>query len=90
MPGICIKVRRARCVRVEAWDEEGKPLAIEAEDLLACVLQHEIDHLRGKLLVDYASFFEKTKIKKRLAQLKEQFRNDELSESKKQSCPLQL
>src|SRR4030042_462917 len=70
IPGICIKVKRAKKVVVVAQDEFAKSLTIEAQDLLACVLQHEIDHLKGKVIVDYASFLEKLKIKKRLAELK--------------------
>jgi len=70
VPGVCIKVKRAKAVVVEALDEDGKPITVEAKDLLACVLQHEIDHLKGKLIIDYASFIDKLKIKKRLSQLK--------------------
>lgn len=70
IPSVRIKVRRAKKILVKAQDEFGKPLSIEAEDLLACVLQHEIDHLNGKLIVDYASFFEKIKLGKKLEELK--------------------
>jgi peptide deformylase len=70
VPGICIKVKRADKVKIEALDEDGKPVDIDAEGLLACVFQHEIDHLKGKLIVDYASLFEKIKIKKALKELK--------------------
>lgn len=90
VPGICIKVKRARDIKVIAQDEFGKPVTIEAEDLLACVFQHEIDHLKGKLIVDYASFFEKIKIKKKLEELKRKARNDKLPESEAKSCQLQL
>lgn len=69
VPGVCIKVKRAKRVVVEALDEFGSPLRVETEDLLACVLQHEIDHLKGRLIVDYASFFDKVKIKKKLQRL---------------------
>lgn len=70
VPGICIKVKRAKHVWVEAKDEDDRTLNIEAKDLFACVLQHEIDHLKGKLIIDYASFLEKIRIKKKLAALK--------------------
>jgi len=70
VPGVCIKVKRANKVWLEALDENGKFLNVEAEGLLACVFQHEIDHLRGKLIVDYASFVEKIKIAKALKELK--------------------
>lgn len=70
VPGVCIKVKRAKKVLVQALDENGRPQEIEACDLFACVLQHEIDHLKGKLIIDYASFLEKLRIKKKLALLK--------------------
>jgi len=66
IPGVVIKVKRARKIILEALDPEGKSVKIEAEGLLACVFQHEIDHLEGKLIVDYASFFDKLKLKKKL------------------------
>ena len=70
VPGICIKVKRAKKVKLEALDESGEVLNLEAEGLLACVFQHEIDHLNGKLIVDYASILEKIKIVKALKELK--------------------
>jgi peptide deformylase len=69
LPGVCIKVKRAEKVRVKAQDEYGKPLNIEAQGLLACVFQHEIDHLKGKLIVDYASVLERIKINKALKEI---------------------
>ncbi len=64
LPGVCVKVKRAEKVKIKAQDEYGKPLNIEAQGLLACVFQHELDHLKGKLIVDYASVLEKIKINK--------------------------
>jgi len=90
VPGVCIKVKRAKKITVKGMDEKGKPLTLEAEDLLACVLQHEIDHLKGKLIVDYASFLEKIKIKNKLEELKKKAENESLLESKTKSCRLQL
>lgn len=69
VPGICIKVKRAEKIKVKAQDERGKLLNIEAQGLLACVFQHEIDHLKGKLIVDYASVLEKIRINKALKKL---------------------
>lgn len=69
VPGVCVKVKRARKVRVKALDEYGKNIEIQAQDLLACVLQHEIDHLKGRLIIDYAHFFERLKIGKALKKL---------------------
>ncbi|MDD5129910.1 MAG: peptide deformylase [Candidatus Omnitrophica bacterium] len=70
VPGVCVKVKRAKQVWVQAQDENSRFIEIEAKDLFACVLQHEIDHLKGKLIIDYASLLEKLRIKKRLADLK--------------------
>jgi peptide deformylase len=90
LPGICVKVRRANSVLVDALDEEGKKVKIDAAGLLACVMQHEIDHLKGKLIVDYASFLERLKVKKKLEELKQRSRDEGLSEPESQSCQLQL
>jgi peptide deformylase len=90
VPGVCIKVKRAKKVLVKAVDELGKPLEIEAEGLLACCLQHEIDHLHGRLIVDYASLLDKIKIKNKLRKLKKKAQNEKLPESETKSCQLQL
>ncbi len=50
-----IKIRRAKGVTVQYLDEEGAPAEIKAEGLLARVVQHEVDHLAGKLIIDYVS-----------------------------------
>lgn len=90
VPGVCIKVPRARKITVKALDEDGKDICVEAEDLLACVLQHEIDHLRGKLIVDYASLIDKLKFKKKLHELRKKSQVEKLSESETKSCKLHL
>ena len=90
IPGVCIKVKRSRKILVKALDEHGKPLEVEAEGLLACVLQHEIDHLRGKLIVDYASLLDKLKIKNKLQELKKKAKDEVMPQSKAKSCQLQL
>lgn len=89
VPGVCLKIKRAKHIIVRALDEDGKILKIEAQDLLACVFQHEIDHLKGRLIVDHASILEKVKIKRRLIALQKKA-NENLSESKTKSCQLQL
>ncbi|MEX0907145.1 MAG: peptide deformylase, partial [Gemmatimonadota bacterium] len=55
IPGLYEIVERAAAVRVEAVDEAGERLMIEAEDLLARILQHEVDHLDGILFLDRVS-----------------------------------
>lgn len=69
VPGVNVKVKRAKTVVLEALDERGKKVTIEAQDMLACVFQHELDHLKGKLIIDYSP--DKEKIKKKLESLKE-------------------
>ncbi len=55
VPGIFADVQRAEHIVVEAQDEFGKPIRIETEGLLSVCIQHEMDHLQGKLFVDYLS-----------------------------------
>jgi len=90
LPGVCIKVKRAKKVVIRAQDEDSKPITIEAEGLLACALQHEIDHLKGKLIIDYVSLFDKLKIKKKLKELKKRSEDERVPESETKSCKLQL
>lgn len=86
IPGICLKIRRAASITVIAGDENGNPVTINAEGLLSHILQHEIDHLRGRLIVDYASFFTRRRIKKKLAKMR---RTDEgLCQSEEKSYRL--
>lgn len=66
VPGIYDKVTRSQKVRVRTLDRSGKPLEIDAEGLLAVCIQHEMDHLEGKLFVDYLSELKRTRIRKKL------------------------
>jgi peptide deformylase len=66
VPGIFADVDRADRIRVEAQDAEGNPLAIEADGLLAVCIQHEMDHLVGKLFVDYLSPLKRELVRKTL------------------------
>jgi peptide deformylase len=90
IPGVCIKVKRKKKILVKALDENSQLVNIEAEDLLACVLQHEIDHLKGKLIVDYASFFERIKIRNKIEGLQKRTRDERLFKPETKSCKLQL
>ena len=67
VPGIYESVRRAERVRVKALDAEGKPFELEADGLLAVCIQHELDHLEGKVFVEYLSPLKLNRIKTRLA-----------------------
>ena len=66
VPGIFENVTRAERVKVTALDSAGEPFTLEAEGLLAVCIQHEIDHLDGKLFVDYLSELKRTRIRKKL------------------------
>ena len=78
IPGVYIKVKRAKKVEVVALDERGKPIHLEADGLMAFALQQEIDHLNGKMIIDYASLWERFKIKKALAEIKKGSANEKL------------
>jgi peptide deformylase len=66
VPGIYEKVTRAERVTVEALDIDGKPFILEADGLLAVCVQHEMDHLKGKVFVEYLSRLKQTRIKTKL------------------------
>ena len=65
VPGIYEKVTRAEKVTVRALDKEGKPFTLEAEGLLAICIQHEIDHLKGKVFVEYLSRLKQVRIRQK-------------------------
>ena len=66
VPGIYERVERADRVRVRALGRDGQAFELEAEGLLAVCIQHEIDHLDGKLFVDYLSQLKRQRIRKKL------------------------
>jgi peptide deformylase len=66
VPGIYDGVERSRAVRVTALDAGGEPQTIEAEGLLAVCIQHELDHLLGKVFVEYLSPLKRNRIKSKL------------------------
>lgn len=66
VPGFYETVERPARIRAKALDREGKAFELEADGLLAVCLQHEIDHLNGKLFVDYLSALKRERIKKKL------------------------
>lgn len=65
-PNVYAKVERAGTVTVEALDRDGQSFTMDAEGLLAICIQHEIDHLEGKLFVDYLSPLKRSRIRKKL------------------------
>ena len=67
VPGIYDGVERAVAVKVKALDRHGKDQQIEADGLLAVCIQHEMDHLMGKVFVEYLSTLKQGRIKTKLA-----------------------
>ncbi|NJI86892.1 MULTISPECIES: peptide deformylase [Shewanella] len=66
VPGIYAKVDRAEFITVTALDRDGNEFTIEADGLFAICIQHEIDHLKGKLFVDYLSPLKRQRIRQKL------------------------
>ncbi len=66
VPGYYETVERANHIRLRALGRDGKPFELEAKDLLAVCIQHELDHLEGKLFVDYISPLKRTRIRSKL------------------------
>ena len=66
IPGVYENVSRAEAVRIAAIDREGRPFELEAEGLLAVCIQHEIDHLDGRLFVDYLSPLKRNRIRRKM------------------------
>ena len=66
VPGVTEPVERARRIKVRALDLQGKSIEFAAEGLMAVCVQHELDHLEGKLFVDYLSELKRQRIRKKL------------------------
>jgi peptide deformylase len=67
VPGIYETVERAERVRVRAHDQHGKSFTLEAQGLLAVCIQHEMDHLKGKVFIEYLSPLKQQRIRGKLA-----------------------
>ena len=72
VPGYYEKVRRAEHIRVRAQDEHGETHEFDAEGLEAVCIQHEMDHLEGKLFVDYLSNLKRNRIRSKLVKAQKQ------------------
>ncbi|MCK4950985.1 MAG: peptide deformylase [Gammaproteobacteria bacterium] len=66
VPGVYETVKRADSIEVRALNQQGEPFEMKAEGILAVCIQHELDHLDGKLFVDYLSQLKKQRIRKKL------------------------
>lgn len=72
VPGFFENVARAEQIRIKAWDKDGNPYELDADSLLSICIQHEIDHLEGKLFVDYLSPLKRRRIKTKLDKIHKQ------------------
>ena len=72
VPETYADIERAQSIQVKALDREGISFEMQAEDLLAVCIQHEIDHLKGKLFVDYLSKLKQNRIRKKIEKIKSQ------------------
>ena len=86
VPGVYEEVERADRIRVRALNADGESFEMEAEGLLAVCIQHEMDHLEGKLFVDYLSSLKRDRIRKRLAKQRRRTRNE--AEESRSAVPL--
>jgi peptide deformylase len=62
VPGVWVELVRPKAIKVQAWNERGRPFTLEAEGILARVIQHEYDHLDGVLFIDRLSEIKRNKI----------------------------
>jgi len=76
VPGIYEGVERADFIRATALNEQGESVEIEATGLLSVCIQHEMDHLEGKLFVDYLSELKRLRLKKKITKAQKQARTD--------------
>ena len=83
VPGVYEEVERSERIRFRALDRNGKTVEFDADGLLAVCIQHEIDHLNGKLFVDYLSDLKRRRIRKRIEK-----EERELKERRSQTVPL--
>jgi len=71
LPGVYVTVKRPQSVTVTGINEKNEKICFSAGDLFARALQHEIDHLRGRLIIDHTNLFQRLRMKKQLKVLKE-------------------
>lgn len=74
IPGLYAKVKRAAKVKVKAFNEHGIPVEITGQGLLARALQHEIDHLNGRLFIDHLPFLQRFKVHRLIRQLRKNWK----------------
>lgn len=81
LPGIYENITRAEEIKFTALDREGEQYEMEVDGLLAVCVQHEVDHLDGKMFVDYLSAMKRRRIKKKLLKQEKQDKREKLKYS---------
>jgi peptide deformylase len=81
VPEVYEPVERAEYIRVKALDRDGAEFELEAEGMLAICIQHEIDHLEGKLFVDYLSALKRHRLKKKMSKVRKRDMDDDQAAS---------
>jgi peptide deformylase len=81
-------IDRAAVIRVRAYDPDGKPFELEADGMLAVCIQHEMDHLEGKLFVDYLSELKRERLKKKASKKAKRGGTDSTEARSKKSVPV--
>jgi len=71
VPGIYEKVRRAEAIKLSYLDRDGRSQVLDTDGLLAVCIQHEMDHLEGKLFVDYLSELKRSRIRKKMEKVRQ-------------------
>lgn len=79
LPGLYSKVRRARKIKLQAFNLQGELFECDAEELFSRVIQHEADHLDGKLFIDYLGPLARHALKAKLQEFENQFRQAQAS-----------
>jgi peptide deformylase len=77
-PEITVRIKRPKRIVIEALNKENKKIRLQADEILSRALQHEIDHLNGKLIIDYATLIDKFKIRKKMKDLQRKTKYDRL------------
>jgi len=78
LPDIMVKVKRAKEILVEGLTKDNKKIKFHTDNLLARAIQHETDHLKGRLIIDYASIPERIRMKRKLKEIRKKEKNEEV------------
>jgi peptide deformylase len=75
VPQITLKIKRPKKILIECLDKDNCVIKFEADEILSRALQHEIDHLHGRLIIDYAGWRQRILLRRKIKQLKKQLKN---------------